>query len=300
MDLRHIKYFKTVADEKSFSKAAEKLFVAQPAISQQIAFLEKEVGAQLLHRSKKQVSLTITGKVFYKEVKGILEQAQIALLETKRAAKGEIGSINIAFICSPVLHFLPDLIKKFREQNPNVRVSLMEMNPDKQIKAFEEQRIDISFSRPIDKKIHMNLNSYRVYKDFFYAAIPESHYLAEKKRVNPKDLLDENLILFSKEIAAKQYNSCLTLFDGLELDSHRISEAFEMQSILTMVEAECGIGIVPGCVQNLSHRNICFKKIGGNKEVIYLDMIWSKDNTNPLLESIMDIVKTKDLSWKLV
>jgi DNA-binding transcriptional LysR family regulator len=149
MELRHFRYFAAVAEHLNYSEASRRLHVAQPAISQTILDLEEEIGAKLFTRSNRKVQLTAAGAVLLTEVQGILERTEGARRATQRAACGEAGVLRIGFIAPATAPILPPLVQTYRTQYPDVELQLHHMNPDAQIAAFEEGRLDLGFTRPL-------------------------------------------------------------------------------------------------------------------------------------------------------
>src|SRR5262245_60426628 len=149
MELRHLRYFHAVATVLSFSRAAESLRVAQPALSRQIADLEQELGVVLLNRDRHRVSLTPAGQSFLRETDLLLAHAVEAAERARRIARGEVGELTLAFMTAPTFGFLPTLVREYRRLHPNVALKIVEMNPNHQLKAFADRTLDIGFTRPL-------------------------------------------------------------------------------------------------------------------------------------------------------
>ena len=180
MELRHLKYFVTVAGRQNFTRAAEELHVAQPAISQQIKALEEELGVSLLHRTKRSVKLTAAGHAFLSEAKEILAHAELSKQIARRAARGETGSLAIGCVGAAASGFLPKLIQSYRKRFPLVRVHLFELTPEQQLQAFAREKIDVGFTRPLAAADEKNFTQERIYRDRLMLAVPETHPLATK------------------------------------------------------------------------------------------------------------------------
>src|ERR1700757_1225257 len=149
MELRHLRYFGAVAQYLNYSEASRRLRVAQPAISQTILDLEEELGVKLLLRTKRKVQLTAAGNAFLREAGEILRRSDEARRLAQRAARGEVGSLGIGFFGTAGAPILPALVQTFRGKFPDVELRLYELNPDQQLAAFDEGRIDLGFSRPL-------------------------------------------------------------------------------------------------------------------------------------------------------
>src|SRR5258707_10584675 len=149
MELRHFRYFAAVAQHLNYSEASRRLHVAQPAISQTILDLEEELGVKLLLRTKRSVQLTAAGTAFLHEAGEILRRATEARRLAQRAARGEVGSLGIGFFGTASAPIMPMLVRAFRGKFPDVELRLYELNPDQQLAAFGEGRIDLGFSRAL-------------------------------------------------------------------------------------------------------------------------------------------------------
>src|SRR6266478_1013998 len=146
MELRHLRYFRAVAESKGFREAARRLHVVQPALSQTVSDLERELGVRLLTRNSRSVRLTSEGEVFLKEAKEILAHADRSVELARGAARGEIGSLSVGFLGSATAFFLPRIIREFRRRFPGVRLTLREMAPTPQIDEFRAGRLDVGFT----------------------------------------------------------------------------------------------------------------------------------------------------------
>src|SRR5215472_7550403 len=149
MELRHLRYFQAVATALSFSRAAESLRVAQPALSRQIADLEQELGVVLLNRDRHKVSVTPAGQSFLCESDALLSHAADAAEKARRIARGEAGELKLAFMTAPTFGFLPALVRQYRSLYPKVGLKIIEMNPNHQLEAFADGSLDIGFTRPL-------------------------------------------------------------------------------------------------------------------------------------------------------
>ncbi len=147
MELRHLRYFTVVAEELRFRRAAERLFMAQPPLSQQIRQLEEEIGVSLLERTNRRVKLTPAGEVFLAEARDILARIPAAVEKTRRASKGEMGWLGVGFVASATYDVLPAILRRFREQYVDVELVLLEIPGVEQWRALREKRIHVGFAR---------------------------------------------------------------------------------------------------------------------------------------------------------
>ena len=148
MELRHLRYFVAVAEELHFRRAAERLHMSQPPLSQQIRALEEEVGATLLLRNQRRVELTAAGAAFLVRAREILAAVEDAAREARRVQRGEVGRLAVGFVGSAMYSFVPELLRAFREQCPDIALRLHELGTTEQLRQLEDGRLDVGFLRP--------------------------------------------------------------------------------------------------------------------------------------------------------
>lgn len=262
MELRHIKYFVAVAENLSFTAAAYALNVAQPSVSQQISELESELGVKLFSRSSRFVELTPAGSVFLQSSKEILEACEKAIEKTIRTFKGETGELRIAVLEPAVSHFLPEVIRQYRMTYPNVRIKIEQMNPDVQLKAFSEEKIDIGFSRPSPEGNLKDIKQKLVYMDDIVAVLPLDHPFSTKEKIALKDLSQENFILFDR-LEAQGYFNLIVNFckDEGKFFPNVTQEASLLQTLFLMVELGLGVSLCPGCIRTLNYKKVALVEI---------------------------------------
>src|SRR5438552_14709031 len=177
MELRHLRYFAAVAQYLNYSEASRRLHVAQPAISQTILDLEDELGVKLLIRTRRSVALTAAGKAFLSQSEDILRRSEEAQRLARRTALGETGTLSIGFFGTAAAPVLPALVHAYRRKFPDVELRLYELNPDQQIAAFDERRIDLGFSRQLPSNRRAEFEEEVVYTDRLDIAPPTPHRL---------------------------------------------------------------------------------------------------------------------------
>src|SRR5580658_5420999 len=198
MELRHLRYFAAVAQYLNYSETSRRLHVAQPAISQTILDLEDELGVKLLLRTKRSVQLTAAGTAFLREAEEILRRAHEAPQIAQRAARGEVGHLGIGFFGTAFAPILPALVQAYRRKFPIVELRLFELNPDQQLAAFDEGRIDLGFTRKLPSDRRAELEEEVVYTDQLAIALPAAHALAKDKVIRLKSLASEAFVQFHR------------------------------------------------------------------------------------------------------
>jgi DNA-binding transcriptional LysR family regulator len=249
LELRHLRYFTAVAREMSFSRAAEKLHIAQPPLSRQIKSLEDELGAQLLDRSSRPMRLTPAGRFFQIQAQQLLDRMAEVQTATARIAGGRRTWFGIGFVPSTLYGKLPDVIREFRAALPNVELNLYEMTTVEQMEALKAGRIDVGFGRLNfdDDDIVGEL----VREEPVMVALPMNHRLVRHKKISLAKLATEPLLLYPARPRPSYADHVLEMFHSRGLKPAIALEANEVQTAIGLVVAGLGYALVPQSVQNL-------------------------------------------------
>ena len=291
MELRYLKYFVAVAERQNFTRAAEELHVAQPAISQQIKTLEDELGVSLLHRTKRSVKLTAAGHAFLTEAREILAHAELSKQVARRAAHGETGSLAIGCFSSSVSAFLPKLIQSYRKKYPAVRVHLFELTPEQQLQAFAREKIDVGFTRPLSAELAKNFLQERVYRDRLLLALPETHPLARTKQVRLEKLALEDFVMFKRSEAPQLVDQLTKLCNLAGFTPQVVSEPPMMQTVLMAVAAGIGVAIVPGCVRSFCQPGVTFLPLRPLSPAIDLVLARPQGEPSPSVSAWLELLR---------
>lgn len=291
MELRHLRYFAAVAQHLNYSEAARRLRVAQPAISQTILDLEEELGVKLLERTRRRVELTVPGRVFLDEANEILRRSEEAVRLTQRAARGEVGTLNIGFFGSATAPFLPELARRYRQEFPQVELRLYELTPEQQMVAFEEGRIDLAFTRPLPSGQSAKFHEETIYTDFLAVALPPGHPLSGQKTVRLEKLAGEPFVQFHRKGAPGLFDTVIATCQRAGFSPRVISEPDFMGTVITLVESGLGISLVPDSVRNLNRPQVVFRPISPKSSEIPLRIAWLKSNNNPAQAAFVKLVR---------
>jgi DNA-binding transcriptional LysR family regulator len=293
MELRHLRYFVAVAEKLHFSRAAEHLNISTPTLSHQIRALETMLGAQLLSRRKKSaVSLTQTGTRFLEEARATLRQAENAELVGKRAARGDIGSIAIGYILSAsCIGLLPEMIEEFQRENPGVSLQLKRMETFPQMKAVIEGDIDIAFIRA-PQRYPAELTGFVVDRHPYFVAIPKTHPLARRKNITPAVLAKESYVSGSLEMEVGFWgNLGAVTKPGQSL--HIVERTPDIFSLLTLVAAGVGLGIISAPMQNVAIPGIVYRKITGALQEAEIAVAYRKSEGAPAVRSFIQRLRNR-------
>src|SRR5260221_9456259 len=204
IEVRHLRYFCVAAGEFLLCRTAVRLDRAQPPLSQMIQRLEHELGVSLFHCTKRRVSLTEAGIIFQEEAKRTLAQAERAVSRVRRASKGELGRLVVGFIGSATYSVLPPIIRRFREQYPDVDLNLQELSTVQQVRALREGQLQVGFLRPFEQE--PALKSTVVLREPLVVALPEHHRLSHQAKISMRLLANESFILFPRLLAPELHD----------------------------------------------------------------------------------------------
>lgn len=293
MELRHLRYFVAVAEELNFTRAAKKLNIAQPPLSQQIRALEVEVGVTLLNRTKRHVEMTDAGQTFLDEARLTLAQAQHGIEATRRTSRGEIGELSLGFVPTADLRVLPRIIPEFRRKFPNVSVSVHSLTSVNQVAALRAGRIDVGILvEPFDfgLKSDQDFVAEELLRDRFVVAMQTSNPMARKRKVALSRLSEEPFILYRREIAPAYYDNVIMGMFRQASFSPKISQSADhVQTILGLVASGLGVSILPASVTALSREEIAYLVL--EKPIAYskLVTIYNRNNENAALREFLVI-----------
>lgn len=259
MELRQLRYFAAVAKTRNFTRAAEQLHIAQPPLSRQIKQLEDELGVQLLLRNSRPLRLTDAGRVFHEQALQILARVEQMTTATRRTGRNERSVLVIGFVASTLYSGMPALVRRLRQQRPELDIQLLEMMSMDQIEALKAGRIDIGFGRiraidPAVQRVVMR-------DEQLVVALPPTSPLAGDTTPLPlAALTGETLIVYPKEPRPSFADQVLSLFADQGLRPLEIQEVRELQTALGLVAADMGACIIPSSVRIL-RTDLCYRDL---------------------------------------
>ncbi len=291
MELRHLRYFIAVAEMKGFSHAARRLYVSQSAISEQIADLERELGVELLSRNRRQVVVTEQGGVFLEEAKKIVAAAENAVEIVRRSARGEIGTLRIGFFTNGVGEFFSRLIRQFRSDYPEVRLSLFEMAALQQMEALANGSIDVAITRPLDPRFAGVLESELLFEEPIVAVLPREHPLAAPT-VELSALAFEPLVLIEREAWPLLFDAIITLCSQAGFSPRIANMSGRTPAVLTLVAAGEGISLMTAGVKRFLFKELVFCKLTPTSSM-GLVVAWRAQNKSRILEAFLSLVRSE-------
>jgi DNA-binding transcriptional LysR family regulator len=293
VNYRRLGYFVAVAEELSFTRAAERLRMAQPPLSQQIALLEKEIGTALFDRSRRAIRLTPAGATLLPEARRLLADAEETARTVRRVGEGAIGRLAIGFVPSAVNGVLPDLLRAFRTRHPDVELALREMPPDPLLRAVHDGLLDLGVVyRPVADD---DLDQRRLSHERLLIALPEGHAAAEHAEVALTDLRDEAFVLPEQHDVPGLHAAITAAFADAGITPRPAQRGvWLVQTVLGLVAAGIGLAVVPSSAGTLARRGVVLRPIRGAHHHVELAAVWRTDHAYPPLSGLLALFDTID------
>lgn len=288
MDLRQLRYFQAVAEELSYSRAAERLRIAQPALSRAVQEIEAELGGPLLDRNRRRVSLTPAGKVLLREASILFERWEEAMRRVKRTAAGEEGELRLGYIGPPTQPFLGRLLAEYRQRYPLVAVHLEERTPERVWEMLAKGRLSAAFTRPVSTPPASGLRTIILRRERFGAVVPPSHALATRKNLSWKRLAGEPLIVLARREGVGSHDGVLNACRQAGFTPRLAYTPSLIGTILSYVEAGAGVGIVP---ESVATPDLPLKFVPLQPVVtIALVLVWQEAEDTPAVQRFRELV----------
>ena len=289
MNFQRLRYFVVVAEELNFSRAAERLRMAQPPLSYQIKRLEEELGVQLFHRTKRSVRLTDAGRLLLVEARGLLVHAEQTASVVHRVGQGEVGRLTVGFVPSAANRVLPPILRAFGERFPSVELLLREVDPDRLLGGLSDGRVDVGFLYlPFEED---SLDSRPVSRETFVAALPDTHPLSNKPWVSLSALAEEPFVLTPRYQGAGLRDKIVEHCRQAVFEPKVVQEAWLMQTTVSLVAGGIGVTLVPASLQNLQRAGVVYKYVEGLSPEIELGVVWRRGDRSAVLRAFLGVVE---------
>ena len=282
---RHLRYFLEVAETLHITRAAERLHIAQPALTQNIQQLEQELGVALFVRTGKRLSLSEAGQVFQREAERSLQVFNGAQLAAQRAVRGEIGKIAIGFQSTAGLFIVPTLLKQLSAKYPDIEVSLREMGTAAQRRALRQGEIDVAIMYTLADR---EFAQYDLTPESLVIAVSVGHPLAERESIAIKELRDEVFVLPAFEVAEVLHHAVLAECADAGFQPHKVQEVSTAQTGLGLVSAGFGISVLPASVQSISRKGVVLKPIRNSRLQVQLALMWPSSHASPIIPKLLE------------
>lgn len=304
-DLRQWRYFVAVADERHFGRAAERLSMTQPPLSQAIRALEDALGVALFARTKRSVELTAVGAALLPDVRRLIAAADALPPLAQSLARGEAGSLALAFVSTADYGLLPQLLREFGARYPHVRLQLAEATSDVQIEELVAGRIDAGLViPPVPPRHAASLSYLPVLREPLIVAMPaEAAEVAEAAEaanaadaaadapVRIADIASLPLVIFPRRLAPGFYDIITGCYGAAGVTPRIGQEAIQMQTIVSLVSAGMGVALVPQSLRNLRRTGVVYRALADPAPVVETGLVWRTDDVSPVLAGFIDVVR---------
>ena len=288
MELRHLRYFQAVAEELSYSRAAQRLRIAQPALSRAVQEVEAALGAQMLERNRRTVRLTPAGRVLLREAAILFERWDEAMRRVRRTAAGEEGELRIGYIGPPTQPFLGKLLREYRRRYPLVSLHLEERTPERVWEMLAKGRLSLAFTRPVPTAEAAGLRTIVLRKERLGAVLPVHHPLAKKSALAWKHLAHEPLIVLARREGVGLHDAVLAGCRAANFSPRLAYTPSLIGTVLSYVEAGVGVGIVPESVvtPETALRFVPLKPVVS----VPLVLVWQEADDTPAVQRLRELV----------
>ena len=293
VELRLWRQFVTVAEELHFGRAALRLHMTQPPLTQAIAQLERSLGVMLFARTKRNVQLTPQGRALLPQAQALLQQAKSVVLDAQAMAGGESGRLRLAFVSTVGFSMLPPWVMAFRHEFPRVQLDLVEATGDVQIELLKSDAVDAGFILHASGFAVPGFQRLTVAQEPLVLALPESHALAQRKTLRLHDIWAQPLVSFPRRIVPSLFDAIFGMYHDAGKLPVVAQEAIQMQTIVNLVSAGLGVAWVPASVQQFQRSGVVYRQVQGagrGSERIAVpgcetSLVWQR--SSPTLERFM-------------
>lgn len=292
LQIHQLRYFIAVAEELHFGRAANKLNISQPPLSQQIIKLEKELNVKLFNRTKRNVELTEVGAIFLKDAYEILEQIELSADRVTKYTLGEIGEINLGYASYCIFDVLPTILKTFYKKYPEVKINLKHLGTSEQITAFKESQIDIGLLCPPIDEAHLTLET--IYNQPFVAVLPSESELAKQslgESIGIQELSNYPFIMTPRNVGSGYYDKIINICFDANFSPNIILEVNDLHELISLVSTGLGVSIVPKSLVQYQKSNVVFKKLNHNKYLVDTAIAYKTNKKNEVINNFLKITR---------
>ncbi|MBI7310128.1 LysR family transcriptional regulator [Pseudomonas aeruginosa] len=284
--IRHLWLFLAVAEEQNFSRAARRLGMSQPPLTEQIQTLEQSLRLKLFERSRRGAHLTHAGAAILPAVRRFAEQLERLEMAVREAVAGQAGVLTIGAITSAMLDVLPPLIDRFKQQYPQVTVSVREIDSAEAVPALEDGDIDLAFAR-LEGNLGKHIRSLALSEDRLAVALPKDHPLASKSRISLANLSEEALVMSSRQVSPVYFDYLVGVCKEHGFQPRVLHEVRSVSSQIAFVSCGQGVALVPAALKKLAPDNVMIKPLSPKLKVVTAAMAWNETRSNPLVEALV-------------
>jgi len=290
--IRHLWLFLAVAEEQNFGRAAKRLGMSQPPLSEQIQVLEQALKVTLFERSRRGAKLTPVGAAILPAVRKFAEQLERLELAVEEAVAGQSGLLTIGAISTAMFDVLPGLIEQLKREYPHLTVSVREIDSVEAVPALEAGDIDLAFAR-LDGDLGASIRSLPLTEDRLVVALPGDHPLASRSRISLSSLANEPLVMFSRKVSPVYFDNLIATCRASGFSPRVLHEVRSFASQIAFVSYCQGIALVPASLKKLAPANVVFRPLSQKLQVVTTAMAWNTSRPNPLVEALVTRFRAK-------
>ena len=287
IELRHLRYFVAVAEELHFGRAAKRLHLSQPPLSQQIQRLEAILGYPLFTRTSRSVKLTIAGEAFLPRARQTLRNMQRDMDETRSIGRGEVGSLHVGFVGSAMLATLPRIFQAYREAYPKVHLRLHESFTSRVMEGMENGTLDAGILRDGDAMEGLHVST--IYSEPYVAVLPAAHRCAKQKSISPGMLKDDPFVHYPQTAGTRAFEKPLSIFEEFGFRPRIAQEASHWLTILSLVGAGFGVSVAPACVRRIASPAVVCLPLRGTRAMSHIELAWIAGEARPIVKAFLQI-----------
>ena len=286
MGLPSLRYFSVLADELHFGRAAARLGIAQPFLSQKIRLLEGALGSRLFLRTSRHVELTQAGKAFLETTQRALGELERGAQRVRALARGDEGTLDVGYVMIGMLMVVPDLLRDFRKAYPRVRLALHEISTAPLAVQLQQGELSVGFlSQPV---IEPGLRTHLEWREPFCAVLPSDHRLTRAKVIRLRDLAQEPFVSVSRPSSPEMYDEMMRECRDAGVKLRVVQEAGSWQATVSLVAAGMGVTVAPTCVSRLRVPRVKYRELSGPAPTYGLALCTGDGPLSPATESFLE------------
>lgn len=289
IELRHLRYFLAVAEELHFGRAAKRLHISQPPLSQNIRHIEEGMGTKLFERNSKQVRLTPAGQALLPLARGILGQTQEAVHLVRDAGRGLMGRLRVGFVGGTLYRGLPELLADFRVRHPVARLTLRELNSQEQLVELAHGRLDLGFVHTT--QLPGGLSHLLYAQEPFLCCLHKDHPLARKRRIDLRWLEEQTFVMFSREASPDYFERIMAMCTDAGFHPMVTHEVRQWHTVVSLVSHGLGIAFVPRSIGNAAAPNVVFRPLLASEVHSKTFCVWASGDQSAELASMLKQVR---------
>lgn len=290
--MRHLWLFLAVAEEQHFGRAAKRLGMSQPPLTEQIQVLEQALKAKLFIRSRRGAQLTSVGQSILPAVRRFAQQMEQLELAVREATAGQTGMLTIGAISSAMLEVLPPILDRLRGLHPKLTISVREIDSAEAVPALEAGDVDLAFAR-LQGELGSNIKTLTLAEDSLAVSLPATHRLASRRRIRLKDLAEEAFVMFARPVSPVYFDSIIAVCQANGFSPRVLHEVRSVAAQVAFVGCGQGIALVPAALKRLAPDNVVVRPLVDAVDVVTTAAAWNTTSANPALSLALDALRPR-------